>query len=281
MDRYAVVGHPISHSRSPWIHAQFAAQTNQAMQYTAMDVDPEQFEASITRFFEEGGAGLNITVPFKERACALARKRSLAVEACGAANTLYLDAGGVLCAENTDGHGLLRDLIANHGARLDERRILLLGAGGAVRGVIPALLEQRPAHLCILNRSHDKAVQLAEHFKGEADITAWRSEAPFAQPFDLIINGTSAGLHGDVPSIPAGALHARTWCYDMVYGKGQTAFVQWAHRAGAEKAIDGLGMLVEQAAKAFSLWRGVTPQTAAIIDALRLELAARLPDSRP
>jgi shikimate dehydrogenase len=279
VDRYAVVGHPISHSRSPWIHAQFAAQTAQSMQYTAMDVDPAQFEASIARFFVEGGAGLNITVPFKERACAMARKRSPAVDACGAANTLYLDAEGLLCAENTDGHGLLQDLVANHGACLAERRILLLGAGGAVRGVIPALLEHGPAHIGILNRSHDKAVQLAKHFRGEVDIKAWPAETAFAQPFDLIINGTSAGLHGDLPSIPAGVLHSQTWCYDMVYGKGETAFVQWARRAGAAKAIDGIGMLVEQAARAFSIWRGVTPQTAAIIQALRQELAAPSPGS--
>lgn len=280
MDRYSVVGHPISHSRSPWIHSQFAVQTGQALQYTAMDVDPERFEASISRFFAEGGAGLNITVPFKERACAMARKRSPAVEACGAANTLYLDTDGVLCADNTDGHGLLQDLIANHGACIGDRRILLLGAGGAVRGVIPALLEQRPAHISIMNRTHDKAIQLAEHFRGRVDITAWPSENPFALPFDLIINGTSAGLKGELPRVPAGAVHAQTWCYDMVYGKGETAFVRWARQAGAEKAIDGLGMLVEQAAKAFFIWRGVNPSTAAIIQALRQELAAPSPDSR-
>lgn len=274
MDRYAVVGHPISHSRSPWIHSRFAEQTGQSMQYSAIDVDPELFEVAVSRFFAQGGAGLNVTVPFKERACAMARRRSVAVEACGAANTLFLDADGVLCAENTDGHGLLRDLLANHGARVADARILLLGAGGAVRGVIPALLEQRPAHISILNRSHDKAIQLATHFRGNVDITAWPADVAFGQGFDLIINGTSAGLHGELPSIPEGAVHAHTWCYDMVYGKGETSFVQWARQTGAEKAMDGVGMLVEQAARAFAIWRGVTPQTAAIIGALRRDLAA-------
>jgi shikimate dehydrogenase len=279
VDRYAVVGHPISHSRSPWIHTQFAAQTGQSMRYTAMDVEPDRFEVSITRFFEESGSGLNITVPFKERACAMAQQRSPAVMACGAANTLFLNEDGILCAENTDGHGLLQDLVANHGGCIADRRILLLGAGGAVRGVIPALLEQRPAHISILNRSHEKAVLLAEHFRGAVDLVAWPAGIAFTEGFDFIINGTSAGLQGDMPAIPTGALHAHTWCYDMVYGKGETTFVRWARQAGAEKAMDGIGMLVEQAAKAFSIWRGVTPRTAEIISALRQELAEPSPDS--
>jgi len=273
VDRYAVVGHPISHSRSPWIHSQFAAQTAQSMQYTAMDIDPAQFEASIARFFDEGGAGLNITVPFKERACAMAQRRSAVVEACGAANTLYLDADRVLCAENTDGYGLLRDLLENHGARVTNARILLLGAGGAVRGVLPALLEQGPAYIGILNRSHDKALQLAGHFRGDVPVTVCAADQPFPAAFDLIINGTSAGLKGELPVIPDGAVHAQTWCYDMVYGKGETTFVQWAKQAGAARAIDGVGMLVEQAARAFSIWRGVSPQTSAVITALRRELS--------
>lgn len=273
MDRYAVVGHPISHSRSPWIHSQFAAQTGQAMQYTAIDVDPEQFEASIAQFFDQGGSGLNITVPFKERACAMAQRRSPAVEACSAANTLYLDADKVLCAENTDGQGLLRDLLENFGARVTNARILLLGAGGAVRGVLPALLEQGPAHISILNRSQEKAVLLAEQFQSDVPITACTIDRPFDASFDLIINGTSAGLKGELPVIPAGAVHEQTWCYDMVYGKGETAFVQWAKQAGAARAIDGVGMLVEQAARAFSIWRGVSPQTSGVITALRRELS--------
>lgn len=272
VDRYAVFGHPISHSRSPRIHAQFAVETGQALEYQAVDVDPGEFESAVLRFFDEGGSGLNITVPFKERACAMAKVRSPAVAASGAANTLYLDAGGDLCAENTDGPGLLRDLKANHGAKLAGARILLLGAGGAVRGVMPALLAEVPQQISIVNRSQDKARTLASQFSGAVKVHAIANDAPVGKAFDIIINGTSAGLSGEVPAVPEGAVDKDTWCYDMVYGRGETAFQRWARLQGARVSLDGLGMLVEQAAQAFLIWRGVAPQTASVMALLRKEL---------
>lgn len=274
MDRYAVFGHPISHSRSPWIHAHFAQQTGQALVYNAQDVEPENFESAVQGFFAEGGCGLNITVPFKERACAMAQVRSPAVSICGAANTLYLDASGSLCADNTDGHGLLADLQVNHGAVISSSRILLLGAGGAVRGVLSALLAQSPRQICILNRSADKAQQLADQFSGETEVTAIHVETRQSKAFDFIINGTSAGLGGDVPAVPEGAVTKDTLCYDMMYGRGDTAFQKWARQAGARESLNGIGMLVEQAARAFEIWRGIAPRTEQVIALLREDLSA-------
>lgn len=272
MDRYAVFGHPVSHSRSPWIHARFANQTGHALIYTAVDIAPDQFEASVKLFFEGGGRGLNITVPYKERAWAAAANRSEVATIAGAANTLFLDEQGVLCAENTDGVGLLTDLSQNHGATISDKRILLLGAGGAVRGVLPALLAESPLQVSILNRTFDKAQTLSNLFTGAVEVIAIDASAPAEQAYDLIINGTSAGLDGNIPVVPAGALDDWTWCYDMVYGRGETAFQKWARLQGAGKSLDGLGMLVEQAAKAFSLWRGVMPDTREVIAQLRSDL---------
>lgn len=277
MDRYAVFGHPISHSRSPWIHAHFARQTGQALVYAAQDVEPEDFEAAVNRFFTEGGCGLNVTVPFKERACAMAQVHSPAVSICGAANTLYLDANGSLCADNTDGYGLLADLQENHGALIASSRILLLGAGGAVRGVLPALLAQSPRQICILNRSADKAQLLAEQFSGETEVLAIHLKARQSKAFDFIINGTSAGLGGDVPAVPEGAVSKDTLCYDMMYGRGETAFQRWARVAGARESLNGVGMLVEQAARSFEIWRGIAPRTEQVIALLREELSAPVP----
>lgn len=273
VDRYAVFGHPISHSRSPWIHTQFAAQTGQSLVYTAVDIAPDQFEAEVGKFFEEGGRGLNITVPYKERAWAAAINRSPAVTIARAANTLFLDANGELCAENTDGVGLLTDLVQNHGAEISGKRILVLGAGGAVRGVLPALLEGAPRQVCILNRTFDKAQTLANLFAGDIDVSAIEAGASVDVAFDFIINGTSAGLSGDLPVVPEGSVDSNSWCYDMVYGRGETAFQKWARLQSARKSLDGLGMLVEQAARAFLIWRGVSPDTRDVIERLRNELA--------
>jgi len=273
------MGHPISHSRSPRIHALFAQQTGQKLVYDAIDVEPSDFESAVSRFFAEGGSGLNITVPFKERASAMAAAQSPDVAVCGAANTLLLDSSGALRAENTDGVGLLTDLVKNHGANLAGARILLLGAGGAVRGVLPALLAETPQQICILNRSFDKARLLAEHFSGAIDLRAIHPGDTLSEAFDLVINGTSAGIAGNVPDVPAGALNEGTWCYDMMYGRGETAFQTWARATGARMSLDGLGMLVEQAAKAFSLWRGVAPHTEQIIALLRKELSEHPPTS--
>jgi len=277
MDQYAVFGNPVKHSRSPWIHAQFAAQTGAELEYGAREVELAQFEQQVLAFFANGGAGLNITVPFKERAHDLAQVLSDVARVAGAVNTLYQDARGQLVGDNTDGIGMLRDILQNGGV-LRQRRLLVVGAGGAVRGVLPNLLAEQPAELLILNRTADRASALADRFRdlgsvrgGGYDLLTNASAAP---AFDWIINGTSVGLSGGLPPLPTNVVSPATWGYDMVYGPGQTAFQQWCINNGAERALDGLGMLVEQAAEAFYLWRGVRPETAPVIAALRHALAA-------
>lgn len=272
MDRYAVVGNPIAHSKSPWIHAAFARQTGQALTYEALLAPLDDFAATVARFRAEGGRGLNVTVPFKLEAFALADRRTPRAEAAGAVNTLAFGTDGIL-GDNTDGAGLVRDLTVNAGLHLQGQRILLLGAGGAVRGALEPLLAERPASLIIANRTVEKAEMLAELFDDLGPVSAsgfdWLCE-----PVDVIINATSASLSGDVPPI-AGSLIApgKTFCYDMMYAKEPTAFCRWATEHGAAVAMDGLGMLVEQAAEAFFLWRGVRPDSAPVLAELRRQLA--------
>lgn len=273
MDRYAVVGNPIAHSRSPWIHARFAQQTQQRLEYSALLVELDAFEQSVAQFFADGGKGLNITVPFKERAWAMAERHSEAARVAGAVNTLYRDADGALVGENTDGTGLLRDLKQNHGADLRAKRILLLGAGGAVKGVLPNLIAESPSAIYVANRTVEKARALAETAQGEARIHAVSFADIPREAFDLVINGTSAGLHGDLPAVHSETVNAHTWCYDMIYGVGDTKFQAWAKSLHAAKALDGVGMLVEQAAESFTIWRGQRPQTEPVIAALRQLLA--------
>ncbi len=273
IDRYAVVGHPIGHSRSPYIHARFAAQTREPVEYGAIDTPPEDFEETVRTFFAEGGRGLNITVPHKQQAWELSEWRSDGAERSGAVNTLFIDDSGRLCGHNTDGVGLVRDITENHGGVIAGRRLLLLGAGGAVRGVLPALLARKPATVCIANRTEARAAELAEHFSDQQVIDSRGYPALRGRQFDLVINGTSAGLTDELPPLPENLLAEGAWCYDMVYRKGATAFQAWATAHGAEQAIDGCGMLVEQAAQAFYIWRGVMPATAAVITALRQNLA--------
>lgn len=268
---YAVVGHPISHSKSPKIHSQFARQTDQPVEYTAIQAPLDGFVATVSQFFAGGGKGLNVTVPFKEQAWELADRRAARAEKAGAANTLYLDGAGQLVADNTDGHGLVRDLRVNHGVQLKGARILVLGAGGAVRGVLSPILEQQPASLTIANRTEGKAEALATLFADEAG-AARLSACGFDEPdqsFDLIINGTSASLQGDLPPLCASVITATTVVYDMMYSAQTTPFNQWALDNGATQVFDGLGMLVEQAAESFWVWRGVRPETANVIDAMR------------
>lgn len=274
MDRYAVFGNPIKHSKSPWIHARFAQQTRQNLEYSAKCVELADFEQEVLAFFADGGAGLNITVPFKERAWALAQTLTATARRSGAVNTLYLDSDGQLCGDNTDGSGLLRDLLQNQGATLANKCILILGAGGAVKGVMPDLIAQGAAQLCIANRTLAKAEAIAATYADSQLVATYTYQEIPERAFDLIINGTSAGLQGDVPPLPAAIVGAHTWCYDMVYGPGETAFQQWARERGAERALDGLGMLVEQAAQAFKIWRGQDPETASVIAQLRKDLGA-------
>lgn len=263
-DRYAVIGNPIEHSRSPQIHAAFARQTGQDIEYDRILGDPDDLESDIAGFFADGGFGLNVTVPFKERAGRACDVLSDRARAAGAANTLTMH-DGLLHGDNTDGVGLVRDLLVNYGFVFADKQVLLLGAGGAVRGVLRPLLETGAAQLVIANRTAAKASALAQ----EAGVTGCGLDQLAGQSFDLIINGTAAGLDAEVPAIPGDCLKPGGWTYDMFYGRGPTAFVTWGHAHGAVQALDGLGMLVEQAAESFHIWRGVRPKTAAIIDELR------------
>ena len=268
-DRYAVIGNPIAHSKSPLIHAAFARQTGQDIAYGRILGSREDFAGDVQRFVAEGGKGLNVTVPFKEEAFALADTRSERAQAAGAVNTLLVLDGGQLRGDNTDGVGLVRDLCCNHRFMLAGARVLLLGAGGASRGVLRPLLAERPAALVIGNRTAEKAVELAATTAGLGPVEGCGLPALAGRRFDLVINGTAAGLKGELPAIPDDCLAAGGWVYDMLYGAEPTAFVRWGLARGAARALDGLGMLVEQAAESFFLWRGASPDTAPVIEALR------------
>lgn len=273
MDRYAVIGNPIKHSKSPWIHARFAEQTQQYLEYSALLGELDAFERRVVEFFDSGGKGLNVTVPFKERAWAMADRLSEAAQLAGAVNTLQRGPDGALIGENTDGTGLLRDLQHNHGAQLTNKRILLLGAGGAVKGVLPNLIAASPSVIYIANRTLHKAEALAEFARGKVPTHAVGFDKIPQDAFDFVINGTSAGLQGDIPAINSSIVSTHTWCYDMIYGVGDTKFQAWAKSLQSARALDGLGMLVEQAAESFRIWRGHSPQTEPVLHQLRAIMA--------
>lgn len=270
---FCVIGSPVAHSLSPAIHAAFGRQTGRELDYDRVEVAPGDVAAAVAEFREAGGVGLNVTVPLKEEAWRLAAHRRERARLAGAANTLWFDADGDVVCDNTDGTGLVRDLENNHGVLMQSLRVLLVGAGGAARGVAPALLAKQPASLTITNRTISKAEAIAADFEGPVpiEILPWRA-APGAA-FDLVINATSLGLQGARPPLPTDVVHAGTVVYDMTYGEGSAAFLDWARNAGAARAIDGLGMLVEQAAEAFLLWHGERPETAPVMAALRQSLA--------
>lgn len=270
-DRYAVFGHPISHSQSPRIHALFAGQTGQSIQYTARDVPAESFQQALVRFIEEGGKGLNCTVPLKELAWRAANKTSERAARAKAVNTLSVGTNGELFGDNTDGTGLLRDLSVNLGLSIKGSRVLLLGAGGASRGILQPLLAENPQLLVIANRTAGKAETLAQEFADLGAVEARGFEHLVGGGFDLILNATAASLSGELPQLPEGILNTGGACYDLAYGRTPTAFVRWGESQGAAVSVDGLGMLVEQAAEAFFIWRGVRPQTRAAIDLLNSE----------
>ncbi len=261
-DRYAVFGHPIAHSKSPQIHAAFARQTGQDMSYEAILAPKDGFAASVAAFVTAGGRGANVTVPFKEEAYKLASRLSPRAQRAGAVNTLLFDDG--ILGDNTDGAGLVADLTRNLHCALAGKRILLVGAGGAARGVIDPLLEQSPAELVIANRTIGRAQELAKLFG--RGIRACGFDA-VDTPFDLVINATAASLAGELPPLSPRIVTAGTLAYDMMYGR-DTPFLAFARSHGSATA-DGLGMLVEQAAEAFYLWRGVRPDTAPVIASLR------------
>lgn len=270
-DRYAVFGHPIKHSKSPRIHRMFAEQTGQTLDYSAVEVPAEQFETAVAAFFAEGGKGLNCTVPLKELAWRYAEHKTERAQLSKAVNTLALQADGSILGDNTDGIGLVSDLTVNRGIALAGIRILILGAGGASRGIISPILEQLPQTLVIANRTEDKAVKLAAEFQAKATITGCGFDGLENQQFDLILNATSASLSGQLPPLPVGLLAAGGNCYDLAYGNEPTAFVRWGRENHAANSLDGLGMLVEQAAEAFFIWRGVRPATPPVIELLDSE----------
>ncbi len=268
-DHYAVIGNPIAHSKSPAIHAAFAHQTGQQMTYGRILGDLDDFGGDVRQFVAEGGRGLNVTLPFKEQAFALLGDLSPGAAAAGAVNTIVVLDGGLLRGDNTDGAGLVRDLTANHGFSFAGKRLLLLGAGGAARGVLRPLLEQKPAELVIANRTAARAAELAASAGAADRVSGGGLDGLSGQPFDLIINATSSGLDGAVPRLPEQCLAEGGWTYDMLYADEPTPFCRWGQARGAARALDGLGMLVEQAAESFALWRGVRPETAPVIAMLR------------
>jgi len=272
-DQYAVMGNPIAHSKSPRIHALFAQQTGQRLVYTAIQVDHGGFRQAVGNFQASGGKGLNVTVPFKREAWELVNERSARAQRAGAVNTIAFRADGALFGDNTDGIGLLRDIRENFHATIAGQRVLILGAGGAVRGVLGPLLEEQPALLVIANRTADRASALAREFAALGPVLGCGFDALPGQQFDLLINGTSASLQGDLPPLPGDLLTPGTFCYDLMYSAQPTVFMHWAQQRGAAQAVDGLGMLVEQAAEAFFVWRGVRPHTASVIAQLRAEIS--------
>lgn len=272
MDQYAVFGNPIAHSKSPLIHRLFAEQTGEILAYSAQRVEPEGFVAAAESFFNGGGKGLNITAPCKQDAWRFADYRSSAAERAGAVNTLALQADGRVLGANTDGIGLVNDICNALGWRIDGKRLLLIGAGGAARGVLQPLLQAGPHAVTIVNRTAAKANALAREFSDLGPVTAGRFSALGSQQFDLLINASSASLNGELPPLPDNILSNGACAYDMRYAASATPFNAWSKQHGASHVADGLGMLLEQAAESFYLWRAVRPDTASLLKIVRAAL---------
>lgn len=271
-DRYAVIGNPIGHSKSPLIHGTFARQTQQALTYTAIEGPHDGFEAAVRAFGDEGGRGLNVTAPFKLRAFDMATDRLERARLAGATNALKFEGDRIL-ADNFDGVGLVNDIQRNLGVALAGKHVLLLGAGGAARGAILPFLQQGPARLVVVNRSAEKASSLAREFAGAGAIEICAYGDLAGERFDVVVNATSASLRAELPPVPAEALGGASLAYELAYGKGLTPFLRLAQNAGVTRLADGVGMLVEQAAEAFAWWRGVRPQTRDLIRELTVPLA--------
>jgi shikimate dehydrogenase len=267
LDSYAVIGHPVDHSLSPFIHATFAAQCGQALSYTTIDATPDEFEPAARAFFADGGKGLNVTIPHKEAAARLADRLTPRAAVAGAVNMLAVLGDGSLLGDNTDGSGLVTDLVKNRGIVLAGIRILVLGAGGAARGIIAPLLEHKPAQLLVANRTADRARELVTRFPTPVLHAAGYDELE-ADAFDLVINATAASLTGELPPLPPGAVDSHSICYDLAYARGSTPFTRWAAQRGCAGAHMGLGMLVEQAAECFHFWRGMHPDTSPVLTEL-------------
>ena len=266
--KFAVMGNPVGHSLSPRIHQLFAEQCNINLEYTAIMVEEGEFESAVRLFRKAGGKGLNITVPFKLEAWALADSRSERAEIAGAVNTLKFENDGSIYGDNTDGIGLLRDITVNLKKRVSGARILVIGAGGAVRGVLGPLLDAGPETLHIVNRTASRALELAGIFQSFGNCTGSGLDQP-GSAYDIVINGTAASLQGKVPDLPARIFTENSLAYDMMYGSELTPFLVWARDNGAAQLSDGLGMLVEQAAESFRIWHGVRPLAAPVIESVR------------
>ncbi|MES1950064.1 shikimate 5-dehydrogenase [Salinisphaera sp. S4-8] len=275
-DRYAVIGHPIEHSKSPAIHTAFARQTGQHLTYERLPAEPDAFAATVATFFADGGAGLNVTLPFKTEAAAYADRLTDRAQRAGAVNTLARRDDGTLLGDNTDGIGLARDLERGLDTAIAGARILILGAGGAVRGVVPVLLEQGAAEICVANRTVAKAETIAHDFADMGTVRACPLNTE-EDGWDLVINAISAGLGGEMPDLSPAIVARARGAYDMLYANVPTPFLRWVAAQGVARRCDGLGMLVEQAAESFALWRGVRPSTVEVIAALRQSGDPRTP----
>lgn len=269
IDQYGIVGHPVAHSRSPFIHGLFARQSGERMTYRLFDVLPDDFVTAVTGFFAGGGRGLNVTVPHKPAAAAFAHSLTPRAGQARAVNTLAVQPDGSILGDNTDGAGLVRDLTRNLGIAIADRRVLILGAGGATRGIVAPLLELGPAALTIANRTADRARVVAASFADVGPAIGCGFAEIEQRPWDLVVNATAASLGGGRPEIAPAVIGANTICYDLAYGQDLTPFLVWALDAGAAGAHLGWGMLVEQAAESFHLWRGIWPQTRPVLELLK------------
>lgn len=268
-DRYAVLGSPVAHSLSPQIHTLFAAQTHQDLTYEKIEAPREGFIASVQHFIQNFGKGLNITLPFKEEAWLFATQKTERAEEARAVNTLTFENDTIL-GDNTDGEGFIRDLTQNHLYSLKGKQILLLSAGGAARGIMGPILRENPESLCLCNRTLMRAQSLVSHFslKARSSVLQSTDYSTLTGRFDLIINATSASVQGTLPPLSPHIVQG-TFCYDLMYSNVPTAFIQWAKQNNALYTSDGLGMLVEQAASAFYLWRGIHPDTSPVLAILQ------------
>ena len=269
IDNYCVMGNPVAHSKSPQIHAAFAEQTRQKIFYQAILVDEGKFKDAIKEFQHQGGKGLNITVPFKHDAWEASDQMSRRAERAVAVNTISFNDEGKIAGDNTDGIGLIRDLTINHKLSIKDKNILILGAGGAARGILDPLFDEQADRVVIANRTVNRAEKLVDIFSDRGYVSACGFDKLVSSNFDIVINATSASLQGDVPPLPEGLVNKNTCCYDMMYSAADTPFVAWAKAHGAGIALDGLGMLIEQAAESFFIWRGVRPETGLVIDLVR------------
>ena len=268
-DRYAVIGNPIAHSRSPEIHQLFADQTGECIRYEKILAEPDKFTTAVRQFFDAGGRGLNVTLPFKGEAFEFAARCTDLAEHAGAVNTLIVQDDGSCLGANTDGIGLLRDLKKSLRLSIHDKRLLILGAGGATRGILEPLLHEKPGALVIANRAPGRAEALVEHFSPLGPMQACALDAIPAGPYDLVVHATSAGLQDQALDLPGTLVGPETCCYDLIYSEAPTPFMRWAQNHQAARITDGLGMLLEQAAESFYLWRGKRPDTAMASNNLR------------